>query len=234
MKMRICVPLPAKKFSDLVPMIRRAEDEGADLIEIRLDYIMNTDASDAIDKLEKVIGQSSVQFIATNRQYGQGGYRPQNEDSRIQTLIRAAEVGFQYVDVELTTTELKLIVQRVKDYGAKPIVSFHDFNGTPTISEMEKIVRAQVEAGAEICKLVTMANDAADNIQCMLLTQRMSGITKVVCFAMGRKGLLSRALSPLFGAYFTYASLESGLETASGQISITNLKDIYRKLGVYE
>jgi len=232
-KIRICVPLPAKTFSDLVSMIRRAEDAHADLIEVRLDY-MNTDASNIIDKLRNVIKQSSVPLIATNRQYEQGGYRPQNEDQRVQTLIRAAEIGFQYIDVELTTVNLKPTVQRIKDYGAKPIVSFHDFNGTPAISEMENIVKAQVEAGAEICKLVTTANDVADNVKCMILAWKMNEITKIVCFAMGKKGITSRTMSPLFGAYFTYASLESILETASGQISITDLNDLYRKLGVDE
>ena len=95
-------------------------------------------------------------------------------------------------------------------------------------------MQSQAEAGADICKLVTTANDVTDNIQCMLLTQRMCKIWTIVCFAMGKKGLLSRVLSPLFGAYFTYASLEGGMETASGQISITELKDLYAKLGVNE
>jgi len=235
-KIRICVPLPAKTFSELVPMIYKAEDAGADLIEVRLDY-MHNDASNVVgfvDEVEEVIEQSSVPLIATNRQYEQGGFRPQDENQRVQTLVRAAETGFQYVDIELTTAELKQTVQRIKDYGAKPIVSFHDLKCTPIASKMERTMKSQAEAGAEICKLVTTANNISDNIQCMLLTRRMCKIWTVVCFAMGNKGLLSRVLSPLFGAYFTYASLEGGLETASGQISITELKDLYARLGVNE
>jgi len=233
MKPRICVSLPARNFSDLDRMIRRAEDSGADLIEVRLDYI-NTDNLDFMDKLEKIVRQSSVPLIATNRQYKQGGHHPQNEDQRVQTLIDAAAIGFQYVDIELTAEKLKSTVQKVKDYGSRSIVSFHDFEGTPMDSELDEIVETQIEAGADICKLVTTANDVADNIRCMLLTQRISKIRKIVCFAMGRKGAFSRVFLPLFGGYFTFASLEGGLETASGQISIADLKEIYRKFGVYE
>jgi 3-dehydroquinate dehydratase type I len=225
--------LPAEKLSDLTPLIRRAEDSGADLIEIRLDYI-GTDVSNAIDELGKVIKKASVPLIATNRQYQQGGHHPQDEEQRIKTLVKAAALGFQYVDVELTTAKLKATVQRVKDYGAKPIVSHHDLKGTPAESEMEKIVKSQIEAGTDTCKLVTTAIDVADSIRCLVLTRRMSEITKIVCFAMGRKGALSRAFSPFFGAYFTFASLESGVETALGQMSISDLKELYRRLGANE
>ncbi|MEM2960941.1 MAG: type I 3-dehydroquinate dehydratase, partial [Candidatus Bathyarchaeia archaeon] len=62
-------------------------------------------------------------------------------------------------------------------------------------------------------------------------TYEMSKKTNLVCFAMGENGLLSRILSPLFGASFTYASLERGLETAPGQITISELREIYRRLG---
>jgi 3-dehydroquinate dehydratase len=56
--------------------------------------------------------------------------------------------------------------------------------------------------------------------------------TNIVCFAMGKKGVLSRIFSPLFGAYFTYASVNQGLETASGQLDIQRLRKIYSLLGV--
>ncbi len=207
-------------------MIERAEGEGADLIEVRLDYI------DSMDGIKEAIKNASVPLIATNRQYEQGGYRPKNEDDRVQTLIKAADIGFQYVDIELTSRNLKKATEKIKDLGARLIISFHNFKDTPPLSEMEKIIKAQMKTGAEVCKLVTTANDAVDNVRCMLLAWKMSQLTKIVCFAMGERGIISRALSPLFGAYFTYASLESSLETASGQISISALKDLYKRLGV--
>ena len=231
MKPRICVPLPARKLSDLIPMIRRAEASGADLVEIRLDYM---NALTTMDDLGKIVEQASVPLIATNRQYQQGGFRRQDEGQRVEALLRAAEIGFEYVDIELTTAELELTIKRVEDHGARSIVSHHDLERTPSESEMERIVESQIEAGADVCKLVTTASEIADNIRCLTLTRRISESTKIVCFAMGPKGALSRSFSPLFGAYFTFASLESGLETGSGQMSIADLKELYRRLGVDE
>ena len=230
MKPRICVPLPVERLSDLTSMIKRAENAGADLIEIRLDYLKDTQSQ--LDAVKEVISQVSVPLIATNREQSQGGKRVQKEELRVQTLVKAAEIGFQYVDIELTTASLETIVKKILDCSSKPIISFHDFKGTPSDSEMENIVNSQIKAGASICKLVTTAKILDDSVRCLLFTQKMSKVTDIVCFAMGSQGVLSRILSPLFGGFFTFSALEVGLETSSGQISLTELKELYRKLGV--
>jgi len=230
---RICVSLAAESPSDFPILIRRAEKAEADLIEIRLDYL-NIDASDAAKTLRELIKEASVPMIATNRQYEQGGHRLQDENSRIQVLIQAAEAGFEYIDIELTVAEIESIVEKIRNSGAKLIVSFHDFEKTPSIQDMEKIIKSEIDVKAEICKLVTTARNVEDNIKCLLLVRNMSRSTKIVCFAMGQKGLISRVLSPIFGGYFTFASLKKSMKTASGQLSIDELKSLYGKLGVYE
>ena len=233
MKPKICVSLAAEDSSEIPAMIRRAEEAEADLIEIRLDYLI-IDLSDAARILEDITREVSIPMIATNRQYEQGGLRPQAEDVRTQILIKAAEAGFQYVDIELTTAKLESLVEKIKSYGAKPIVSFHDFEKTPSLQDMEKIVRSEIDAGAEICKLITTACSIEDNLECLLLARKISRSAKIVCFAMGRKGLISRVLSPIFGGYFTFASLGNGAKTAPGQFPIDDLKSLYVKLGVYD
>lgn len=226
MKIRICVPLATYNPLDLVPLILRAQSEGADLIEIRLDYM------DKLEGIEKVVQNASVPLIATNRQHQQGGSRLQDEETRIQNLIEAARSGFQYADIELTAKDVASMILKLRDLRVKPIVSFHDFKSTPSQDELERIVNIQIESGAELCKMITTANNIEDNLTCFQLLTKMGRSTKLVCFAMGEKGKLSRALSPVFGGYFTYASLERGMETASGQISISELKRLYGALGV--
>ncbi len=49
---------------------------------------------------------------------------------------------------------------------------------------------------------------------------------------MGEHGKVSRLLSPLFGAFFTFASLEQGNETAAGQMSINEMRAAYALLGI--
>ncbi len=226
MKKRICASVAAEGAAGAIRLIEKAEAKGADLVEVRLDHLKS------FNKVKKIAGSASVPLIATNRQYGQGGQRPQNEDERVQVLLDAVDAGFQYVDLELTTVDLQSVMRELKVKGAKIIVSHHDFKRTPDITELENILDSQVRTGANICKLVTTANRMEDNLSCLLLTSKMRRTVKLVCFAMGKNGLISRVLSPLFGAEFTYASVERGMETASGQPSITELKRIYQSLGV--
>jgi len=54
--------------------------------------------------------------------------------------------------------------------------------------------------------------------------QQLGGLA---AFAMGEAGQISRILAPLAGGYFTYASLEEGKESAAGQLTADQLREIY-------
>ena len=45
---------------------------------------------------------------------------------------------------------------------------------------------------------------------------------------MGEAGLISRVLAKKFGGFLTFASLEDGAGTAPGQVSIRDMKRLYR------
>jgi 3-dehydroquinate dehydratase type I len=210
-------------------LIKKAENMGASLAEIRLDYL-----EEDFNEVERAVEDAEIPLIATNRQHRQGGKKQQNEDERIKKLLELADKGFSMVDVEITTPRLKAVVEDLKKKNVKTIISFHDFNKTPNLRELQRIVISQIEVGADVCKIVTKANNVGDNITCLSLVSEMNRKTRIVCFAMGSQGILSRILSPIFGGYFTYASLECGMETAQGQISIQRLREIYKCLGAME
>jgi len=109
---------------------------------------------------------------------------------------------------------------------AKCLLSFHELKGTPPLNEMKEIVQRQLEAGADVCKVVTTAQRFEDNLAVLQIITDFPQ-TKVVSFAMGPLGCPSRILCPLIGGYFTYASIKAGEESASGQITIGDLKKIY-------
>src|SRR5262249_46574426 len=50
----------------------------------------------------------------------------------------------------------------------------------------------------------------------------------VIPIAMGESGKWTRILGLAHGAFLTYASLETGKETASGQITVDEMHDVYR------
>ncbi|MBA7683365.1 Catabolic 3-dehydroquinate dehydratase [subsurface metagenome] len=92
---------------------------------------------------------------------------------------------------------------------------------------MKKIVQRLLESGADLCKVVTTAQSFTDNFTVLQLIREFPD-TKVVSLAMGHLGSVSRILCPLVGGDFTYASIGTGKESAPGQVTVTDLRKIYK------
>lgn len=188
-----------------------------DLFEVRIDLIGKNWQSLAT-KLDK-------QWIACNRLPSEGGKAKENERERIEKLMQAIRLGASIIDLELSTPQLKDLIPLVKT-KAECLLSFHDFNKTPPYETLHATVRQQLEMGAGIAKVVTMANDVNDNLTLLKLIKAFPE-NKIVAFAMGDKGAFSRVLCPLCGGYFTYASAAQQKEAAPGQITAETLKQVY-------
>lgn len=147
-------------------------------------------------------------------------------------LLNAAKSGFEYVDIELSTPKLKSIIEEIKASGAKCIVSFHDAKGCPPPAELRSILKRQIANGADICKIVATATQVQDNLTVLEFTAEASKQAKVVCFCMGEQGRESRLQSPIYGALFTFASLDAGCATAPGQMTIREMRAAYDLLGI--
>ncbi len=226
MIVKICVSISPETASKAVNSVRKAEKHGAELIEVRLDVLRD------YDKLADIAECGNVPMIATNKSTKHHGQFSGNELERQQTLFKAAENGFEYVDVELSSQNCQNIIDKLDETGAKPIVSFHDFNRTPSLPEMNRVLEQEIASGADICKIVTTATSIEDNLTLLNFVSAGCKGVKLVSFAMGELGKPSRLLSPLFGAHFTIASLEKKRETAPGQLTIQEMRDIYRNMGL--
>lgn len=192
-----------------------------ELYEVRIDLIG--------DSWPELVKQLEKPWIACNRSAEEGGSWGGNESKRREELLSAIELGASIVDIELVTGNLKEMVRLVKE-RAKCLLSFHDLQGTPPLDRMREIVQKELEAGADICKVVTTARGFEDNLAVL---QLISGFprSRVVSFAMGPLGSASRILCPLVGGDFIYASAGEGSESAPGQITVRDLSEIYGMLG---
>jgi len=191
-----------------------------DLYEVRLDLIG--------DGWRELVKRLDKPWLASNRTAGEGGRWRGSEAKRIEELVEAVGLGADIVDIELGTENLTETVKLIKQ-GAKCLLSYHDLTGTPPLDTMKEIVRRQLAAGADICKLVTTARKFEDNLSVLQLITDFPG-ARVVSFAMGDLGLISRILCPLVGGDFSYASVVGGKESAPGQLTVRDLNRIYGML----
>jgi 3-dehydroquinate dehydratase type I len=219
---RICVSILPKTVPEALRLIEKAEVAHADFIEVRLDCLK--DCLENHRGLADLAANGKTPKIATDKSL-------RTETEQRQMLLSAAKSGFEYVDVELSTPQLEDLVKELKALDAKPVVSFHKFDGSLGISELNSILEREISSGAEVCKIVTIAKRIEDNLTTLNFTSTTSSKAKLVCFCMGELGKVSRLLSPLFGGFFTFASLERGSETASGQMTIQEMKAAYELLG---
>lgn len=213
---RICVAL----VDDTIETILAATPY-ADLFEVRIDLIGET--------WPDVIRHLGKPWLATNRLAAEGGAWKGTEQARIDELMKALSLGASIVDIELASPQVKDIVREIRN-SARCLVSHHDFKKTPSYEILTDIVARQREAGADICKLVTTAGSMADNLSVLRLVREMRD-TDIVSFCMGETGQVSRILSPLAGAHFTFASATMGRESAPGQLTAAELRGIYGVLG---
>ena len=195
----------------------KAAEPLVDMFEVRIDLI-GKDWQTLAAQLEKP-------WIACNRTIEEGGKWQDSEARRKEELLKAIQCGAAMVDIELATKNLNNAVSLIKK-EAKCIISHHDFKETPPLDELKKIVKRQTAAGADICKVVTYAQKTEDNAAVLSLIREFPQ-ARIIAFAMGPLGLASRILCPLTGGELTYAAIERGAESAPGQITASELRNLY-------
>ena len=226
MTIKVCVSVPPKTVDEAFCLIENAEAQHADLIEIRLDSLKNH------DRIADIPHCSKTPLIATNKSMEHHGKFLGSENERQKILMDAAKNGFEYVDIDLSTPNMRELIGNLHEVGAKTIVSYHDFDRTTKLSQLNKVLEVEIALGAEICKIVTTARHVEDNLTILDFVSKASKKAKIVCFAMGELGRSSRLLSPVFGAFFTFASIDEKRKTAEGQLTIQEMRRAYEILGL--
>ncbi len=225
MIVKICASVTASTLREAEQMIKKAERDGADLIEIRMDYAQEKYNPDEVRRL------SELPMIATNRAAREGGLFEGSEETRVNQLFSAADTDFDFIDVELSTEGYEEIVKRLTDAGAGTVISCH-LDSSADLSVVNSIFEKELRSRADVCKIVMPANEFEDNLTCLRFVEEASKQANVACFCTGELGIASRLLSPLFGGYLTYAAVERGREAAKGQLTVAEMRRFYEVLGV--
>ena len=210
----VCVSVCADTADKFITKIKQAADI-ADVIELRFDCLSETELDTALDQLAQLaVGKP---LLATFRSPEQGGNRQltiqqRKEFWRDLPSFRAADLEEDIADMPIAAEDR--------------IVSFHDFDGVP--NDLKDIYERLAAHDATV-KIAVQAKDITDTIPLWkLLAHARSEGKRLIPVAMGEAGKWTRILGLAYGAPLTYASLESGSETAPGQISARDLVGLYR------
>lgn len=224
---KICVSVCAETADELIQQIKRAEDL-ADVIEIRFDCLSKTEFnlldSEQSEKVFSKIIDGTIKdknLIFTLRSKEQGGKRELSLEERHNFWGSAWDSWGADLEEDIFDDSYGWLYE-------PRICSYHDFNGVPdNLEEIYKRIKSTDLV--DIIKIAVQTSDITNTIQVWKLLERAKSEKKqIIPIAMGESGKWMRILGLAHGAFMTYASLDSGSETAPGQVSARDLTEVYR------
>jgi len=224
----VIAPTVDEALSEIV----EAVEGGADIVELRVDFIDDLDAP--VD-VPKMLAACSVPCIVTYRPTWEGGQYDGDEDSRIAALWAAVDAGAAYVDCELLAAErfFAAAPEHLKDRknrSSKIILSSHNYETVPDDSTLAEVHRQCVESGADVVKIAAAVRDITHvaRLETLLRNSKRSKAEHTIALGMGEAGQTSRLLAAKFGSFLTFGALRPGAESAPGQPTLKDLRELYR------
>ncbi len=194
-----------------------AKELGADLVEYRVDCMGDT------AEIAAVVRSSPLPCVVTCRPTWEGGRCELSDDRRLGILDNAVQAGAAHVDLELKTYR-RLPTAVDTGFLRRVVISSHDFQGRP--ERLYNLIEEMSRSAAEVVKIVWTARTIRDNLEAFEILQHRQKPTIALC--MGEAGLISRVLAKKFGGFLSFATLDGDVGTASGQISVSEMKRLYR------
>jgi len=228
----LAVPISARNVAQAQAQVGRALAHGAEMLELRMDYLENLTAEMATGLLVEVRSAAgpAVPVIVTCRDTREGGAIDYPEALRLDVLLAALEAGAEFIDIEYANfarpeVRHRIEVQLAWNAACRLILSAHDFDGP--FDDIGRLHRDITEACPQaVPKLVYTAKHINDCFAAFDLLHETDGDCIVLC--MGQAGLISRVLARKLGGLVTFASLDETSGTAPGQVTIEQFKDLYR------
>lgn len=216
---KVCVTITANDSASMIAQLKDLEKDH-DFFELRLDTLDDLDPQTA----EQVIDAVSSSVIATVRSKAEGGDFD-GDSNEYRTLLEACYSSkADYVDIELAALSNDGTLAEVIQPN-RTIVSYHNFDQTPSDSELEQIiVQMHSLAPGSIRKIACRALNLDDVFRLTEL-QKAQPKDQAIIIAMGEAGKVLRLLGSSIGAFTSFASADNS-PAAPGQMYYREMKNI--------
>lgn len=199
---QVIVPIVGPSFTEAQGQIERA-NRLADWVEVRVDRLKAFD----LDALKKLCLHSRLPVILTDlSQLG--------AEERVHRTLQLAALNPAFIDVrdDILARVLPLVPKEVKVLAAHHGATFPaDLDGLLarlTLPEVSwRKIAVPVNSCEQALRLLTWSRDKSN----------------LIAIGMGEGGLATRVTAPM-----SFASIETGLESAPGQVTVNELVQTYR------
>ncbi|RPI29058.1 MAG: type I 3-dehydroquinate dehydratase [Acidobacteria bacterium] len=208
---QLCLTLAESEIDQLAAKIRRY-DGACPLIEIRIDHLSTPQVPNLPDPKRS-------RYIGTCRPVREGGCYAGAETDRLGLLSRAAQSGYDWIDLERDVAEIRL------PPGVQVVRSYHDFLGFPT--DWPSLLEALDALPGDVTKVAAAVENTRQVAQLLRQLERPSS-RKRILIGMGSFGQPSRLLGHFLGNAWTYVAEEPGRMVAPGQFSFPEAVNSFR------
>ncbi|MCI6915016.1 MAG: type I 3-dehydroquinate dehydratase [Lachnospiraceae bacterium] len=254
---KVCVPLVKTTAAEIIEEARQIEAEAhrleamynhpelrVSMIEFRADYFdgvaNSAELKELLLKLRKIFADRLILFTYRSEDEG-GNLRHDRAEGMIDDIYEwVIQSGLvDLIDIELMSGNFHVVrlTTEAHEHGIACVVSNHDFTDTPRDDKIISMLRNMEILGADICKVVSMP---ANEFDVRRITELCTKVTRgnlhennirkpVVMISMGELGQISRISGRETGSAFTFASADTGLESAPGQLTLENLFQEWNK-----
>ncbi len=234
----ICIPITAGTNKEALQDIEKSCIV-ADFIELRMDLIKGGVLPALISAARS--SSARVKIIVTCRKREETAFAGKTvvikntKNQKIALLKEAIELGADFIDIELA--EGNAAIRELKTFCTKQggftkiIISYHNIKETPSLTKLKEVFHKCVKAKPAIVKIVTLAKAPEDNLRVLsLIPYARKRSREIIALCMGAPGRLSRAVAPVMGNYLSFAALDQKSQSAPGQFTIGNMKQILKLL----
>ena len=221
---QICVVATGTTMEEL----RRNRDaaEGADLVEMRLDFADRPDAQAALEGRRRPV-------VLTCRPSWEGGRFDGPEEARQRILEDGIAGGAEFIDVESRASFAHDLIRARRGRGV--VLSTHIYGPLP--GDLESRWEGLKSSGAEVIKLSAEAHSLSDTLRVMRLADasRSELDPGHVLIAMGDAGSASRVLASRLRNRWTYAgdAIAPGQFTAARLLKEFRIRDLKPDAAIY-
>jgi 3-dehydroquinate dehydratase-1 len=188
-----------------------------DLFELRLDGLFTKR-----EEVEAGLRDLRAPVIVTARHPSEGGLNQLSLQER-RALLRRFLPQATYMDIELRSADaFAAIWDAARAKKIRVIVSFHDFNETPSRPRLEEITRTAISLGADLLKIATRTDTQEQLGRLLEFFAETSWRLPTAAMGIGRLGRAARRELIRRGSAVNYGHL--GHSRIAGQASLSDLR----------
>jgi 3-dehydroquinate dehydratase type I len=222
---RYCLPIIKRTKGDVQVAIQENLDRYR-FFEVWIDYISDLDTN----FVASLVGLYPHRLIIVSR-------RQNLEQTKIPAEMRLdifKTLSRKQVLVDLDISYQVEDITRLQNdrLSLKTILSYHNYQLTPSDTELRSITERIAGWGAHITKISTFCSIQRDALRLLslLIDLREAGRRSIV-LGMGKHGVITRVFGAQWGNEISFAPVDVNQRSAPGQISLDKLDSIMQALG---